>query len=80
MTEYPDTGSYLTETVHVKSITYHNGDGSVFSGYATDRRIWYMKKKLTKGGEVTHAKILVLLYPKAMQSDVTKLIAVVKAW
>ena len=80
VTDYPDTDSYLTEDVHVKSITYRSGDDSVFSGYATDGRIWYMKKKLTKGGEVTHAKILVLLYPKAMQSDVTKLIEVVKGW
>lgn len=80
VTDYPDTDSYLTEDVHVKNITYQNGDGTIFSGYATDGRIWYMKKKLTKGGEVTHAKILVLLYPKAMQSDVTKLIEVVKAW
>lgn len=80
VTDYPDTDSYLTEDVQVKSITYRSGDDSVFSGYATDGRIWYMKKKLTKGGEVTHAKILVLLYPKAMQSDVTKLIEVVKAW
>ena len=80
VTDYPDTDSYLTEDVHVKSITYRSGDDSVFSGYATDDRIWYMKKKLTKGGEVTHAKILVLLYPKAMQSDVKKLIEVVKAW
>ena len=80
VTDYPDTDSYLTEDMHVKSITYRNGDGTVFSGYATDGRIWYMKKKLAKGGEVTHAKILVLLYPKAMQSDVTKLIEVVKGW
>ena len=79
-TEYPETGSYLTEDVHVKSITYQNSNGTVFSGYATDGRIWYMKKKLTKGGEVTHANILVLLYPKAMQSDVEKLIEVVKGW
>ena len=78
--EYPETGSYLTEDVHVKSITYRNSDDTVFSGYATDGRIWYMKKKLTQGGEVTHAKILVLLYPKAMQSDMTKLIEVVKGW
>ena len=78
--EYPETSSYLTEDVHVKNITYHNSNGTVFSGYATDGRIWYMKKKLTKGGEVTHAKILVLLYPKAMQSDVEKLIEVVKGW
>jgi hypothetical protein len=78
--EYPEKDSYLTEDVHVKSITYRNGDDSVFSGYASDGRIWYMKKKLTKGGEVIHAKILVLLYPKAMQSDVEKLIEVVKGW
>ena len=52
----------------------------MYSGYATDGRIWYMKKKLTKGGEVTHAKILVLLYPKTMRSDVAKLIEVVKGW
>ena len=78
--EYPEKDSYLTEDVHVKSITYRNGDDSVFSGYASDGRIWYMKKKLTKGGEVIHAKILVLLYPKSMQSDVEKLIEVVKRW
>ena len=78
--EYPEKDSYLTEDVHVKSITYRNGDDSVFSGYASDGRIWYMKKKLTKGGEVIHAKILVLLYPKTMQSDVEKLIEVVKGW
>ena len=36
-----------------------------------------MKKKFTKDGEVTHAMILVLLYPKAIQSDMTK---VVKGW
>ena len=78
--EYPEKDSYLTEDVHVKSITYRNGDGTVFSGYASDGRIWYMKKKLTRGAEVTHAKILVLLYPKAMQSEVTKLIEVVKGW
>ena len=80
VTDYPDTDSYLTEDVHVKDITYRNGDDSVFSGYATDGRIWYMKKRLMVGRDVAHAKILVLLYPKAMQSDVTKLIEVVKGW
>ena len=78
--EYPEKDSYLTEDVHVKSITYRGGNGEIFSGNTTDGRIWYMKKKLTKGGEVIHAKILVLLYPKSMQSDVEKLIEVVKRW
>ncbi len=39
-----------------------------------------MKKKFTKGGEVTHAMILILVYPKTMQSYMTKLIEVVKGW
>jgi len=78
--EYPEKDSYLTEDVKVANVTYRGGNGEIFSGNTTDGRIWYMKKKLTKGGEVTHAKILVLLYPKAMQSDVEKLIEVVKGW
>lgn len=80
VTDYPDTNAYLTESVHVKSITYSSGDGIVFSGYTTDGRIWYMKKVLLRGGEVVHAKALVLIYPKSKQSDVEKLIGVVKAW
>ena len=80
VTDYPDTNSYLTEDVHVKNITYQNGDDSVFSGYTTDGRIWYMKKVLLRGGEVVHAKALVLIYPKSKQSEVEKLIGVVKAW
>jgi len=80
VTDYPDTDAYLTESVHVKSVTYNNGDGTVFSGYTTDGRIWYMKKVLLRGGEVVHAKALVLIYPKSKQSDVEKLIGVVKAW
>jgi len=36
-----------------------------------------MKKELTKGDEVKHAKIRVLLYPKSILSDVAKLIEVV---
>jgi hypothetical protein len=78
--EYPEKDCYLTEDVKVANVTYREGNGEIFSGNTTDGRIWYMKKKLTKGGEVTHAKILVLLYPKAMQSDVGKLIEVVKGW
>jgi hypothetical protein len=39
-----------------------------------------MKKRLLEGGEVVHAKSLVLIYPKSMQSEVEKLIEVVKGW
>ena len=80
VSDYPDVDSYLTEDVKVKNVTYHNSDGTINSGYTSDGRVWYMKKRLLEGGEVVHAKVLVLIYPKAMQSDVEKLIEVVKGW
>ena len=30
--EYPDTNCYLTEDVKIENVTYHNGNGTVFSG------------------------------------------------
>ena len=77
--EYPDIGRYVSKSVKISSITYSNKSGSVFSGYTNDGRIWYMKKRIS-GGEVPHAHILVLIYPKTMTSDLMKLIEEVKAW
>lgn len=79
VTDYPDKDCFLTEDVKIKDVTY-SSDGHVFSGNTTDGRVWYMKKKLTEGGEVVHAKILVLIYPKSMQGEVKRLIGVVKGW
>lgn len=78
--EYPKAGCYLTEDVHVKNVTYRNSRGTVFSGYATDGRIWYMKKKILVGEVVDHASLLILIYPKAMQDDVKPFIDIVKNW
>ena len=80
VTDYPAIDSYLTEEVKVKDITYRNSVGTVFSGYASDGRIWYMKKLLQEGGDVVHAKSLILIYPKSLQSDVEKLIEIVQDW
>jgi len=80
VTDYPATDSYLTEEVKVNSITYSSGDGTLFSGYTSDGRVWYMKKRFLEGGEVVHAKVLVLIYPKEMQSDVERFIGIVKGW
>ena len=77
---YPEKDSYLTDEVKVKTITYRNGDDSVFSGYADDGRIWYMKKNLLREDMVVHSKVLVLIYPKSKQPDVEKLIDEVKRW
>ncbi len=80
VSDYPDVDSYLTEDVKVKNVTYRNGDGTLFSGYTSDGRVWYMKKRLLEGGEVVHAKVLVLIYPKEMQSEVEKIMETVKGW
>lgn len=63
-----------------KNVTYRNSRGTVFSGYATDDRIWYMKKKILVGEVVDHASLLILIYPKAMQDDVKPFIDIVKNW
>lgn len=78
--EYPDSGNYLTEDVMVRNVTYANGVGIVFSGYTDDGRIWYMKKRILDGGDVTHAAALVLIYPKENKDEVNPLINIVKKW
>lgn len=78
--DFPAVGSYLTEKVTIKSITYKNGKGSIFSGYTNDDRIWYLHKYLVHGQAVTHVKALVVIYPKTKQAKVKKLINVVKNW
>lgn len=77
--DFPAPEYNLTENVRIKNITNHNGAGTLFSGYATDGRIWYMKKKIIDG-EIPHAKALILLYPKEMQNEVKAFIDIVKGW
>lgn len=77
---YPDAEDYLTESVTIRNVTYCNSAGTVFSGYADDGRIWYMKKKIMEGHDVDHAQVLVFLYPKSEQNEVTEFINIVKNW
>ena len=80
VTDYPAAKHNLTKDVLIRNVTYSNSAGTVFSGYASDGRIWYMKKKTLSGREVDNAKVLVLIYPKSKQTDVKPLIDVVKGW
>ena len=77
---FPAIGSYLTENVTIKSITYKNSKGSIFSGYTNDDRIWYLHKCFIYGQAVTHVKALVVIYPSSKQTSMKKLINVVKNW
>ena len=79
VTDYPDPGMFVSANTQIKNVTYSSRKG-VYSGYTTDGRIWYMKKHLLEGREVIHADVLVLIYPKEKQSEVSRLIEVVKGW
>lgn len=77
--DIPSPGYNISETVCIKNVTYSSKNG-VYSGYANDGRIWYMKKVIYNGGEVVHSKLLVLIYPKSMQSEATPFINIIKNW
>lgn len=80
VTDYPAAGHYLTEDVLVRSVTYHNSQGTICSGTATDGRVWYMKKKTLAGASAAHVSALVLLYPKDKQDDVKAFVSIVRKW
>lgn len=80
VTDYPTPSQYLTEDVLINNVTYQSGSNTIFSGYTNDGRIWYMKKKISSGRAVDNVKSLVLIYPKSKQTDIKRLIDVVKGW
>lgn len=77
--DIPSPGYNISETVCIKNVTYSSKKG-IYSGYADDGRIWYMKKIIYNGGEVVSSKLLVLIYPKSMQSEATPFINIIKNW
>lgn len=77
---FPSNDTYLSSNVKVKSITYSNSTKDVFSGYASDGRIWYLKKIFLKGDVTWRTDCLFLLYPKSEQKNVRELIDEVKNW
>jgi hypothetical protein len=70
----------LSSKAKIENITYKQPRLGVYSGYTTDGKVYYLKKKLIEGGEVTHSTVLVLIYPQAYQNEVENLIDVVKDW
>lgn len=77
---FPSIDNYITSTISIKSITYSNSTNVIFSGYASDGRIWYLKKIIPKGDVTLHSDCLILLYPKSEQNNVSELIEEVKNW
>ena len=80
ISSYPKVGMLIYPAVKVKSITYINSSSTIYSGYTSDNRIFYLKRKITTRDAVPHAKLLVLLYPKAYQKGAKHLIEQIKKW
>ena len=77
---FPVKGNYLTEDDFVEDITYQAEDKGIFSGHTDDGRIFYLKKKSNREGEVNHVAVLVIVYPEENQTDVQRFIEMIKEW
>lgn len=77
---FPVKGNYLTEDDFVEDITYQAEDKGIFSGHTDDGRIFYLKKKINREGEVNHVGVLVIVYPEENQTDVQRFIEMIKEW
>ncbi|HBI99343.1 MAG TPA: hypothetical protein DDY66_08635, partial [Prevotella sp.] len=58
--------------------TYKNVKKHIYSGYASDGRIFYLKTRVLDGGEVNHLAVLCLLYERNAENDNMPLIEEVK--
>ena len=77
---FPVKGNYLTEDDFVEDVTYKAEEKGIFSGHTDDGRIFYMKKKINRAGEVNHVAVLVIVYPEENQTDVQRFIEMIKEW
>ena len=77
---FPINGCYITSVATVEEVTYKAADKGIFSGTLNDGRVFYMKKKVTRGDAVNHVKVLALAYPKNRQEEVEALIDMILKW
>lgn len=80
--EFPGRGSVISRTATIRNITYRSRNG-IFSGYTTDGRIYYMKKKVDSynpNAAVRHAYFLAVIYPKSRQAEMEKVTKMISKW
>lgn len=80
--EFPGRGSVISRTATIRNITYRGRNG-IFSGYTTDGRIYYMKKKVdlyNPNAAVRHAYFLAVIYPKNRQAEMEKVTQMISKW
>ena len=78
--DFPREGEWLSPTERVKNVTYRAKSKLIVSGYTQNGNIYYLKQKITSGGEVNHSKVLVLIYPQSEKKNVSTLLNIVKDW
>ena len=78
--EFPEEGVWLSPTERVKNVTYRAVSKGIASGYTQNGNIYYLKQKITYGGEVKHSRVLVLIHPQSKKNKVSTLTNLVKDW
>lgn len=78
VTDFPAVEQYIAPGITIANITYKNVKKHVYSGYASDGRIFYLKTRVLDGGVVEHLAVLCLLYEKNAENDNMPLIEEVK--
>ena len=78
VTDFPAVEQYIAPGTTIANITYKNVKKHIYSGYASDGRIFYLKTRVLDGGEVNHLAVLCLLYEKNAENDNMPLIEEVK--
>lgn len=70
---FPVAGCRIAPGTEIREVTYKAEKKGIFSGYVADGRIFYLKRVIVED-EVPHAAVLALIYPKAMQDNMERLI------
>ena len=78
--DFPVKGCYVSSTAKIAKVTYRAPQKGIYSGYTDDGRIFYLKRLNTIHDVVTHAVVLVLIYPEKYQEAVQPLIKQVLNW
>lgn len=76
--DFPAVEQYIAPGTTIANITYKNVKKHIYSGYASDGRIFYLKTRVLDGGEVNHLVVLCLLYEKNAENDNMPLIEEVR--
>lgn len=77
---FPAKGCYVTALDEVEDITYRQEDKGIYSGHTIEGRIFYLKKKITRGDAVDHVTVLAVVYPEDQQTEVKPFIDLILNW